>query len=119
MSASGYQVEWLIHQRRRWRGLVRMVEERLFPPHDPVELSRLGSEQAHAHAAPPPRAKEVPARAEGEVWPADLADPTQYPPAVDYELERRAGSFMRPKYPPGPAPSNIPKIRRKEAEEGE
>ncbi len=114
MPISSYQVEWLIHQRRRWRGLVRMVEERLFPPHDPVELSPRGAEQAQAEAAPPPRARRAPARAQGEVWPIDLANVTQYPSAVDYELERRAGSFMRPKVAPHPAPPTIPKIKRGE-----
>jgi len=113
MPMSGYRVEWIINRLRRWRGLVAMVERRRKASPDRVELSEEGSAAQHAlegglrfEAFPP---EEPPGH-----WPAQLADPTVYPPSVSYELERRAGSLMRPKYPPEPPPAGIPKMRRVE-----
>ncbi len=112
MPISSYQVEWLIHQRRRWRGLLRMVERTLFAAPDPVELSPEGREQAVDLPAPQPRGA-----AGADIWPADLADRHPYPEPVAHELERRAGSFMRPKVLPHPPRPGIPRVRPKEATE--
>jgi hypothetical protein len=110
---SSYQVEWVINQRKRWRGLVRMVERKWRALGDRVELSEAGSEQARRQAGPPPKPTQVAPTRSGDVWPLDLAERTSYGPAVDYERERRAGSFMKPKYPPFPPPLKIPKMKRK------
>ncbi|MCZ6729913.1 MAG: hypothetical protein O7C61_09400 [SAR324 cluster bacterium] len=109
MAISSYQVEWLIHQRRRWRGLLRMVERALLSGGDRVQMSE-EADQRTAQQAPKPRRKAP----ETEIWPVDLADSTVYPPAVAYELERRAGSFMQPKYPHDPPPAGIPRLKPKE-----
>ena len=110
MPLSGYRVEWIINRLRRWQGLVAMVERRRKASPDRVELSEEGTAAQQAlepglrfEAFPPP---EAPGH-----WPGELADPTVYPPVVGYELERRAGSLMRPKYSPGPPPAGIPKMR--------
>lgn len=115
MPISGYQVEWVINQRRRWRGLVEMVERRLRSLSDKVDLSPEGSAQARQQAGLPPKPTQVPPTRGGDVWPEDLADRRSFGPAVDYELERRAGSFMRPKFPPHPSPTRIPRAKRKDA----
>ncbi len=109
MPLSSYQVEWLIHQRRRWHGLLQMVERALFSGGDKVQLSEEAGSQA-AELTPQPR---TPVR-DPEVWPLDVADSTAYPPSVDYELERRAGSFMEPSYPAHPPPAGIPRVRHPE-----
>lgn len=103
MPISSYQVEWLIHQRRRWRGLVRMVERALFAAPDKIELSTEGRMQAvEQHPGPKAGAEQL--------WPIDLADRTVYPEPVAYELERRAGSFMRPKQEPSIPHRPIPRV---------
>ena len=104
MPISSYQVEWLIHQRRRWRGLKQMVARALFASPDKVELSQQGREQS-GEARP---AQDRP-RNGADLWPEDLADRHVYPPPVAHELERRAGSFMKPKYVPQP-PAKIPRV---------
>ncbi len=114
---SGYQVEWLINQRRRWLGLVRMVERGWRSLGDRVELSIEGSEQARRLPGRPPRLVKVPRSRTGDVGPADLAERESRGPVVDYELERRAGSFLRPPYPSFPSPAKIPRVRRKEEDE--
>lgn len=121
MPISSYQVEWLINQRRRWRGLVQMVERRWHSLADKVELSAEGSEGSREDATMPPRLVKVSLSREGGLWPVDLADRRSYGEAVDYELERRAGSFMRPKYPPYPSPVTFFKVKhtRGEPEKGD
>ncbi len=111
MPTSSYQVEWLINQRRRWRGLVRMVERGLRSLGDRVEVSGEGGRQARELGTPPPRVTKVSPYREGGIWPADLADTRSRGAAVDYELERRAGSFMEPKYPPYPSPTTFRKVK--------
>lgn len=115
MPISGYQVEWLINQRRRWRGLVRMVERRWRALGDRVDLSGEGSEQARRLGSAPPRLVKARPSQPGGVWPVDLADRRSYGAAVDYELERRAGSFMHPKYPSYPSPTRFPKVKARRA----
>lgn len=111
MPISSYQVEWLINQRRRWRGLVQMVERRWHALADKVDLSGEGCRTSREAAAIPPRLVKVSPSRGGRVWPVDLADRRSYGEAADYELERRAGSFMRPRYPPYPSPTTFFKVK--------
>lgn len=105
MPISSYQVEWLIHQGRRWRGLVQMVEKALTATPDHIELSAEGRRQAVEQRSPAePKAGAEP------LWPADQADRTVHPEPVLYELERRAGSFMRPKVLPSQPRQPIPRV---------
>lgn len=115
MAISSYQVEWLIHQRRRWRGLVNMVERALDAAPDKTELSaegrmqaaeRRASDAATAQPGTEPGAEPM----KTKTWPADLAERKVYPQPVAYELERRAGSFMRPRFIPSNAPAPIPRV---------
>ena len=105
MPISSYQVEWLIHQRRRWRGLVKMVERALSAAPENTELSTEGRKQAVEQRSSNSAGPEP-----GKVWPADLADRRVYPQPVAYELERRAGSFMRPRFMPSNPPPPIPRV---------
>ena len=89
-------------------------------PHkeDPVTVSEEAGQRSRSfgpgspgHGAPRP--KSAPAVRSENLWPADLEDGTSRDEAVAYEMERRAGSFMRPKYPPFPPPKGIPKAKRR------
>lgn len=105
MAISSYQVEWLIHQRRRWRGLVNMVERALSAAPEKTELSTEGRMQAVEQ-----RASDAAGAESEKKWPVDLAERKVYPQPVAYELERRAGSFMRPRYIPSNSPPPIPRV---------
>ena len=105
MPISSYKVEWLIHQRRRWRGLVDMVERALSATPERIELSTEAREQAVGNRAPDSAGVNS-----NKIWPADIAEGEVYPQPVAYELERRAGSFMKPKYVPSNPPPPIPRV---------
>lgn len=105
MPLSSYQVQWLITRLRRMTGGPqggatngdRSVK---------VELTGQAAEWAReSRPPPPPPPREA-------LWPADMADATERAPAVRFEMERRAGSFMRPRVRPALPPPSIPKMRR-------
>lgn len=104
MPVSSYQVERLLDRLRRLGGWVPWPAYRRWRGADPVRLSRA------AHAAQP---EPEPALAPGPVPPlAAVRDGRRYPPVVEQERERRAGSFMEPPYPDPPPPGHIPKLGR-------
>lgn len=106
MAISSYQVEWLLTRLRRLHQAAPIRPAGA--PHGPelVELTEQGADRSRQRDAPPrPRPRS-------DIWPADMADTTARPPAVRFELERRAGSFMRPKFAPSPPRLPIPKMKR-------
>lgn len=112
MAASSYQMERILNRLRRLHGSARRAlfwkisgirsfqEERVVLSEE--SILHYSGQEALIDEGP----------YDYETWPMDLADFTPHPAAVEYELERRAGSFMRPKYPPYPPPSDIPKMKR-------
>ena len=105
MPISSYQVEWLIHQRRRWQGLVNMVERALIASPEKIELSTEGRQQAAEQSAGNDAEPQDQSR-----WPVDQADHTVHPEPVEFELERRAGSFMQPPLWPAKPHRPIPRV---------
>jgi hypothetical protein len=114
MPVSSYQVERLLDRLRRLGGWATWPAYRRWRGADPVRLSRA------AHAAqpeptpdPPLAPRPVPPLAPRPVPPlAAVRDGRRYPPVVEQERERRAGSFMEPPYPDPPPPGHIPKLGR-------
>jgi len=106
MPVSSYQVQRLLREFRRIRGQGR-VEERPGPDADRVMLSEQGDQLVQSQREHRASTKMMP----GEVFPGDLADRKPLTPAVEHELERRAGSFMNPPVV-GDAPFMIPKMKR-------
>jgi len=43
------------------------------------------------------------------------AERKDLPPVVTEEIERRAGSFMKPPFPSSPRPSHVPRLRKNES----
>jgi hypothetical protein len=86
MHYSGYQIETVLRQLRRLRGLLfeRIPAERT----DSVELSPEARERARTVRLVQPG---EPVRTVVAIY-----DATRYPPAVERELERRAASFTVP-----------------------
>lgn len=97
---SSYQMERLLDRLRRLRDWLPWPAGRRWAGADPVRLSAAARERA-APAAPPGGPPSVEA----------VRDRTAYPPRVEAERERRAGSFMEPPYPDEPLPE-IPKVER-------
>jgi hypothetical protein len=106
MAHSSYQVERLIDRLRRLSDWLTWPAYRRWRGEDPVRVSRAARE-----AAPP----SAPPRAE---WPslAAVRDWRRYPPQVEAERERRAGTFMRPPYVPFTEEAPAPRIPRLERE---
>lgn len=84
MNYSGYQIETVLRQLRRLRGLLfeRIPSERS----DSVLLSEEGRSQARTVHLVEPGAPPCTVLA--------IYDRTRYPPAVERELDRRAESFV-------------------------
>ena len=110
MAFSSYQIERLIDRLRRWITGPFPESSR---NSDPVRFTQGGTEQgrisdratvSHTGRSQSVRRSGVRAIAEGN----------PYPPLVEEERERRAGSFMTPPYPENPPPSHIPKLHREE-----
>ena len=106
MNYSGYQIETVLRQLRRLRGMLLAGIEGP-AGRDRVSLSEQGREQSHTVRLLEP----------GEVAPVrrtvrEIRDDTRYPPPVERELERRADSFLDGELPRERAPSPIPKLRR-------
>lgn len=84
MNYSGYQIESVLRQLRRLRGMLLAAP----PPagQDPVHLSEEGRQQAGTvrllSRGEPPRTVR------------GLYDHRSYPPVIERELERRAESFL-------------------------
>jgi len=106
MPLSSFQVEWLLHRIRQRRGAVNKKAREKYEK-DQVSLSAGGMEKVATDS----HGRE--SRADAllqNTWPVDLQERVVRPPVVDYEMERRAGSFMRPKFPPWPPPATIPRL---------
>jgi hypothetical protein len=107
MNYSGYQIESVLRQLRRLRGLLLARREPTVGD-DPVHLSESARSQAQtvrlvtAEDAPPP------GRTVREIY-----DETRHAPRVERELERRARSFLDPSHPPEPAGPPIAKLRKR------
>lgn len=105
MAATSYQMERLLDRLRRLRGWFAGSAHRPSARADPVQVTPLAWKRARAVAGPPagrPRQGGI----------AGVAEPGRYPPLVEAERERRAGSFMRPPYPDQPPASHIPRLQR-------
>lgn len=99
MGFSSYQIGRLLAHFRLWRGL-----NCIDTANDPVAVSAEATARSGSAAVPPvPRGGS----------PAHVADRRVYPPIVEEELERRAGSFMDPKYPEQSPSSRIPRVPAK------
>lgn len=115
MAATSYQMERLLDRLRRLRGWFAGSAHRPSARADPVQVTKLAWERARAVAGPPagtPRQSGPPAGTPRQGGIAGVAEPGRYPPLVEAERERRAGSFMRPPYPEQPPASHIPRLRR-------
>ncbi len=104
MRYSSYQIERLLERLRQWLG--QPAPRRW---HDPVRVSRRGATAAARleRTEPPPPLASL----------AAVRDRQRRPPAVEYEQERRAGSFLEPPYPETPAPP-IPRARHRTGSRG-
>jgi hypothetical protein len=117
MGYSTYQVQRLMARLKRERRPRSEAESEAAPSAAPlpgtdrVRLSELARAQIGAAA----EVLRLPAGT--PVSPATIVDDSPLPPAVRSELERRAGSFMRPPLPP-PARVPIPRARRLPPEPG-
>lgn len=108
MSFSSYQVEQLISRFKRW--LAGPFPKRVHNA-DRVSLTPAAGEESggsarHRGGAGAGRLSVVRA----------IAEKRPFPPGVEAERERRAGSFMHPPYPESPEEIGIlpiPKLRRK------
>lgn len=101
MPLSGYQIEALLKDFRQRFGYKKIPEHRV----ESLEISQEAQAEAHRiqgyyHRPKPPRVWVTP-QAILEV----MADRRQYPVAIEYEQQRRAGLFLAPPYlPPNPLP---------------
>lgn len=98
MAYSSYQVERVIERLRQLRDWLPWPAHRRWRGEDPVRVSAAARraadaarEERGAGPVPPPAVEAVRER-------------HRYPPAVERERERRAGSFMEPPYPDEPLP---------------
>ncbi len=108
MGFSSYQIERVIERLRRWRGWIREAKY-VFPlVPDHLRVSEEGAGKAKS-ADPRPRAPNLPSV-------SNVVGGEGYPPRVEEERERRAGSFLNPPKRGSPLPL-IPKLRRSEEEE--
>jgi len=105
MPVSSYQVQRLLQEFRRIRGMTP-VEEKPGPDADRVLFTEQADQLAQVQ-----REQRALLDQKQPVWPEELQDRTPRPPSVDYELERRAGSFMQPPVELIP-PLTIPKMKR-------
>ena len=106
MTISSYQIGRLLARLRVWHH----APARHAAPSEHVALSA----QAAPHNGGPyePEDFEQALRAAaGAPIPADVVDQRPLPPVVDYELERRAGSFLDPRYPNFGPPAGIPRAK--------
>jgi hypothetical protein len=123
MAYSSYQVQRMVTRLRRARqaaaqalGLGAGGAEAGSEADVSREPARTGfdrvqlSERALAQAAEAAASIRLPPGT--PVSPAIVVDDTPLPLPTRIELERRAGSFMRPPLAPYPAPAPIPRIRR-------
>jgi hypothetical protein len=116
MAHSSYQVQRLMERLQR----ARAGDAAAAPPQEAggLEVDRVRlSERARAQAAAVAGMLRLPAGT--PVSPATIVDDAPLPAAIRIELERRAGSFMRPPLPPSER-IVIPRARRARPEpEGE
>jgi hypothetical protein len=102
MSSSSYQAQQVLAELRKRLGLDDPAAARKDTGAVRVSTITIIEDEEPQHAAPvAPR-----------VVTPSVADQAPLPPAVDRELERRAGSFMQPPVSPPPVPP-IPKLRAK------
>jgi hypothetical protein len=105
MNYSGYQIESVLRQLRRLRGLL-LARREPAAGDDPVNLS--DSARSQARTVRLVTAEDAPGRTVREIY-----DETRYAPRVERELERRAQSFLDPSHPPEPAGPPIAKLRKR------
>lgn len=102
MNYSGYQIETVLRQLRRLRGI--LLARAGVTGRDRVSLS----EEAHRRAPVVRLVEEEDIPVAGRTV-REIVDERRYPPPVERELERRADSFLDGHEPP---PSPIPKLRK-------
>ncbi|MDH4248756.1 MAG: hypothetical protein OEW39_13175 [Deltaproteobacteria bacterium] len=105
MLVSSFQMERVLHRLARWIGWPRGSAPR---GGDPVTKS--AGVLLRAPGKIPPRLKH------GPITPKRMGGRH---PAVLEEVERRAGSFMEPPYPPSPRPSHVPRLKAKAGKTGQ
>ena len=112
MGYSSFQVQRLMTRLRRARQAAQTApaaapeQSASAPGPDLVRLSRLAQAQAAETA------EEIRLPPGAPVTTASIVDREPVPLPTRIELERRAGSFMRPPHPPSPGPLPIPRARR-------
>ena len=98
MEVSTYQMERLLQRLSRW---VHWPARRTNNGED--RYSPSGEAHDRRQTKPLPRLRPSVSAA---------PEPPPRPPLVAEELERRAGSFMKPPYPQPPKPSHVPRLRK-------
>ncbi|MBI3993942.1 MAG: hypothetical protein HY342_11765 [Candidatus Lambdaproteobacteria bacterium] len=106
MSISSYQIGRLLARLRVWY----QAPPRHPVPSEHVALSVSPGPSNGGASAPEDFAQMLRAAA-GVPIPADVVDQRPLAPSVDYELERRAGSFLDPRYPGYGPPAGIPRAK--------
>ncbi len=109
MTVSSYQVELLVRRFRRWMDWAAGPLPAPPDQEEAVELSDTGRAWAQESSTVTPRQGSGPDVSN----PALVADRRVRAPAVEAELERRAGSFLRPPLPNPPEHNPIPRLRRR------
>lgn len=105
MAISSYQIGRLLSRLREWHHGPR----RLAALPERVSLSADGAMHLDSRSPSSHTFDEVLQAAGGAPTAHHVSEAKSYPGPVDYELERRAGSFMNPPYPSFGPPSSIPK----------
>ena len=117
MAVSSYQVQRLMSRLRRLRGL-EAVPEGAGAPRGMAEMDRVHlSERARLQAAEAAASLRLPSGAPVSV--VTIVDDTPLAPETLRELERRAGSFMRPPLLPAAGRPLFPRARRPFAATGD
>lgn len=110
MIYSSYQVERLIDRLRRLSDWLPWPAYRRWRGAERVRIRRVAAEAAEA--ARGVRAGAAPPAAGPPPSVAAVRAGRRYPPLVEEERERRAGSFMRPPYPDASPSPHIPRTPR-------
>ena len=107
MQYSGYQIESVLRRLRRLHGL--LWRRNGAPPSADDEVSLTERAQVLSHSAAASAARPPP---EHRIEVDRVTDATRFHRAVEWELERRAGSFMQPPLAPPTGAERIPRAKQ-------
>ena len=101
MPLSGYQIEALLKDFRQRFGYKKTAEHRV----ESLKISQEAQAEAHRVQSYYQRPQSPRTWRTPQAILAAIADRQKYPPAIEYEQQRRAGLFLAPPYlPPNPLP---------------